>query len=190
MSGAAEVHPNATLTPTKIELLQRWLPTQDWFRGDAEQVRQATRFRLVDPDGAVGLDAIIAAAGEAAYFVPLTWRDLPLEGATLVGTLEHSELGTRYGYDATTDPVFRTEVERVIREADSHSEIHDQAGNALPLDSTASGSGVVGEPAGERLDFVRVLDRAADVPIDAVGTLTVAWTDDEGPRSDVVALLR
>ena len=34
MSGTAEVH-QSTLTPTKLELLAAWLPTQPWFDGDA-----------------------------------------------------------------------------------------------------------------------------------------------------------
>lgn len=190
MSGAAEVHPNATLTPGKIELLQQWLPSQDWFQGEEGGLRQATRFRLVDPDGEVGLDSIIATAGGIDYFIPLTWRSAPIDGATLVGTLEHSELGTRYGYDATTDPVYLAEMERVIREADTHSEIRDAEGNLLQLDAAAKGSGVADDAEGSQLDFVRLLDRSADVPGDAVGTLIVDWTDEKGPRHDVVAVLR
>ena len=32
MTGVAKVH-DTTLTPTKIELLQDWLPRQSWFEG-------------------------------------------------------------------------------------------------------------------------------------------------------------
>ena len=60
MSGVAEVHTDATLNPTKIELLQAWLPSQPWFEGDAVDLAQVTRFRFVDPDGEVGLDSIVA----------------------------------------------------------------------------------------------------------------------------------
>ena len=34
MSGAAELHVGATLTPSKLELLAQWLPAQQWFHGD------------------------------------------------------------------------------------------------------------------------------------------------------------
>ena len=190
MSGAAEVHPNATLTPSKIELLQGWLPSQDWFDGDAADLTQATRFRLVDPDGEVGLDSIIAASGGIHYYVPVTWRGAPLEGAEAVGTLEHSELGTRYCYDAITDPVFTAEVERVIREADTHSEIRDAEGNLIPLTAAVKGSGVADEDEGDRVDLVRRLDRDADAPGDSIGTLIIDWVDEQGPRHDVVAVLR
>lgn len=190
MSGAAEVHPSATLTPSKIELLQRWLPSQPWFAGDAADLRQAARFRFVDPDGEVGLDSIIATSNGVTYYVPLTWRAEPLDGASLVGTLEHSELGTRYGYDGQSDPVFLDELERVIREADTHSEIHDTHGKALPLTVAIKGSGVASDDEGDRLDIVRVLDRAADAPGDAVGTLLADWVDEQGPRHDVLAVLR
>lgn len=189
MSRAAEVHPDATLTPSKIELLGRWLPTRHWFEGDPATLRQVTRFRLVDPAGEVGLDAMVVATEGRTFFVPVTWRDAPLEGATLVGTLEHSELGTRYGYDGATDPVFMAELERVIREADTHAEIHDAEGNVMPLNSAAKGSGTVDDE-GDRVDVVRRLDRDAVAPGDALGVLLLDWVDDAGPRHDVLAVLR
>jgi hypothetical protein len=50
--------------------------------------------------------------------VPLTYRGAPLAGAeeSLVGTMEHSVLGTRWVYDGPGDPVYRAEVTRVVRE--------------------------------------------------------------------------
>ena len=120
--------------------------------------------------------------------MPLTWRaesrsTVPL----LVGTLEHSVLGTRYGYDAVSDPVFLTEIERVIREGDGHAEIHDAHGNALPLTSSVQGSGAVD---GTRVEVCRRLDRSADTSGDALGTLVIDWVDEQGPRRDVLAVLR
>ncbi|GAA4893576.1 hypothetical protein GCM10025789_08440 [Tessaracoccus lubricantis] len=191
MSGTAEVHVGAELRPSKIELLQGWLPRQHWFFGDAQKLERAANFRLVDPDGEVGLDAMVISDGTHAYFVPVTWRAQPLEGAELIGTLEHSVLGTRYCYDAATDPVFMAELERVIREADCQADIHDAHGNVIPLVMDVKGSGVVpGEAPEAELQLMRVLERAADVPGDALGTLIADWTDDGGPRHDLLALLR
>ncbi|MHA7862231.1 maltokinase N-terminal cap-like domain-containing protein [Tessaracoccus sp. Y36] len=191
MSGAAEVHVGAELRPTKIELLQGWLPRQHWFFGDAGRLERVANFRLADPDGEVGLDSMVISDGVHAYFVPVTWRAAPLDGGDLIGTLEHSVLGTRYCYDAATDPVFMAELERVIREADGQADVHDHDGNVLPLVMDVHGSGVVpGEGSDAELELVRVLERSADVPGDALGTLIADWTDDAGPRHDLLALLR
>ncbi|MBB1509890.1 hypothetical protein [Tessaracoccus sp. MC1756] len=191
MSGAAEVHVGAELRPTKIELLQDWLPRQHWFFGDAGKLERVANFRLVDPDGEVGLDSMVISDGAHAYFVPVTWRAAPLDGGDLIGTLEHSVLGTRYCYDAATDPVFMEELERVIRETDGQADVHDHDGNVLPLVMDVQGSGVVpGEGSDAEVELVRVLERSADVPGDALGTLIADWTDDGGPRHDLLALLR
>jgi hypothetical protein len=45
---------NATLTPTKRELLTSWLPTRPWFDGEVDR-DPAGSFRLDDPDGEVGM---------------------------------------------------------------------------------------------------------------------------------------
>ena len=50
MSGTAEIH-DATLTPTKLELLAGWLPSQDWFHGSADDLTRVASYRFVDPDG-------------------------------------------------------------------------------------------------------------------------------------------
>lgn len=102
-----------TLTPTKMELLSGWLPTQPWYLGTggtAEPVK-AGGFRLDDPDGEVGIEFMVAtdSAGErpVTYHVPLTYRGSPFDGAddALIGTTEHGVLGKRWVYDGTRDPV-------------------------------------------------------------------------------------
>ena len=123
MSGTADVYTQATLSPSKLELLAPWLVQQSWFEGDAADLERVAFFRFVDPDGEVGLDSMLIASGGAIYHVPVTWRGSELEGGELIGTLEHSELGTRYGYDATTDPVYVSELVRVITEGDTGSAI-------------------------------------------------------------------
>ncbi|NKX86270.1 maltokinase N-terminal cap-like domain-containing protein [Nocardia coubleae] len=106
----AIVH-QTTLTPSKLELLEAWLPTRRWYRGTTPRLSKAGGFRLDDPDGVVGIEFLLliddSATGPQLYHVPLTYRGAPLHGADegLVGTMEHGVLGRRWAYDATRDPV-------------------------------------------------------------------------------------
>lgn len=102
----------ADLRPTKIELIAKWLPRQDWFRGGADELVRLGSFRFDDPDGEVGIETHIVGAGGKVYQVPLTYRGAPLEGAKdfLITTMEHSVLGRRWVYDATADPVYIAEL--------------------------------------------------------------------------------
>lgn len=98
----------AELRPSKMELLAQWLPQQPWFSGDSKALVRLGSFRFDDPDGEVGLETILVGAGNRAYQVPLSYRAAPLDGAEafLVGTMDHSVLGSRWVYDATADPVY------------------------------------------------------------------------------------
>ena len=124
MSGTAEIH-DATLTPTKLELLAGWLPSQDWFHGSADDLTRVASYRFVDPDGEVGIETILVKSGGETYQVPLTYRSEPLAESEhdLIGTLEHSVLGTRYVYDAVGDPVYMVELLRVIHEGDTEADL-------------------------------------------------------------------
>lgn len=97
----------ATLTPTKAELIARWLPTQPWGPADDVATDVVGAFRFDDPQGRVGMETHLVAAGEQLHLVPLTYRDEPLDGAmdALVGKMEHSALGTRWVYDGLRDPL-------------------------------------------------------------------------------------
>lgn len=109
---------NTTLTPGKLELLARWLPDQPWFTAAGDGLARAGGFRLDDPDGKVGIEFMIVAAGEnAAYLVPMTYRGTPLAGAdeSLIGTAEHGVLGTRWIYDGEHDPVLQTQLSALLR---------------------------------------------------------------------------
>jgi len=72
---------DATVTPSKMELIQRWAPTQDWF-----------------PTSAILADDLLIQ-------VPLIYQAAPLDDGDghLVGTFEHSALGTRWVYDGLAD---------------------------------------------------------------------------------------
>ena len=100
---------HATLTPTKAELLEAWMPQQAWSIPDAD-LASIGSYRLDDPDGEVGLEGILlrTADGTRVQHVPLTYRGAPVEGLEehLVGTTEHSVLGTRWVYDGAFDPAF------------------------------------------------------------------------------------
>lgn len=93
----------ATLRPTKLELLS------NWYTGSAGEMRQIASFRFDDPAGSVGMETILVRVGDGpVHQMPLTYREAPLAGgdAWLLGTAEHSVLGTRWVYKAFGDPVY------------------------------------------------------------------------------------
>ncbi|WP_035763993.1 phosphotransferase, partial [Arthrobacter sp. H20] len=104
------------LTPTFPELLASWLPSQRWFpaKGREFELRRVGGIQLEDPAGQVGLDVHLIAVDSGhrrdIVQIPLSYRAAPLKGAddALIGEAEHSELGHRWIYDATHDPVFVT----------------------------------------------------------------------------------
>lgn len=98
----------AELQPTKLELLQDWLPRQPWFTGTAAALGKVGAFRFDDPEGEVGIETILVAADGTVFQVPLSYRGSPLQGAeaSLIGTMQHSVLGERWVYDAVGDPCY------------------------------------------------------------------------------------
>lgn len=189
MSGTAEIH-EATLTPTKLQLLAGWLPAQEWFVGDSEDLARVASYRFVDPDGEVGIETLLVSSQGVTYQVPLTYRAEPLDEAddSLIGTLDHSVLGKRYVYDAVGDPVYMVELMRVIHEGDTEADV-SQGEKTM----TVEGSGIVpvSNAAGESMRVVRVLDGqhvpGARTPL---GTLTGKWTSNGVENEQVLAVLR
>jgi hypothetical protein len=108
----AEIH------PTKLELLAGWLPGQPWYTGPAQPVlERVSAFRFDDPAGQVGVETLIVTAGDGTHLqVPLTYRGAPLAGAEqwLIGTMEHSVLGSRWVYDGCGDPVYAATLAQTI----------------------------------------------------------------------------
>jgi hypothetical protein len=96
----------ATITPTKAELIAEWAPTQPWGPEGAADVELVGSYRFDDPDGRVGMEIHLVAAGGALLQVPLTYRDEPLEdaGNALITEMQHSALGPRWVYDGLRDP--------------------------------------------------------------------------------------
>lgn len=200
MAGVAEIHTNATLTPNKIELMRAWLPKQAWFRGDASDLAVVGQFRFVDPAGAVGVQIMLVTSGGVLYQVPLSYRGEPLEGAedALVGVMEHSALGTRWTYDALSDPVFADELLRTVVEADTGAGVSEGASRTTPVQgSGATGVELVpGVRQGDdlisygpyKMHVTRHPDEAE--PIDALGILTAEVKVDGEDLTLVLAELR
>jgi hypothetical protein len=98
----------ATLTPSKQEIVERWLPSRSWATGRtiAEKVAE---YRYDDPEGEVGVETILWRADDDTLLqTPLTYRAEPLAGAQehLITTTDHSVLGERWVYDGCGDPVW------------------------------------------------------------------------------------
>jgi hypothetical protein len=178
----AVIH-STTLKPSKLELLTAWLPTQPWYRGQgAPSLAKAGGFRLDDPAGEVGIELMIVTdtAGPEvdAYLVPLTYRATPGAG-TLIGSMDHGVLGVRYAYDGPTDPVFRFQVDALLR-----GEVLPQSqSESATIDPTVR---VALAPGATDVEIVRRLDAAsaANLP----GTVSALWRDPDGVANRSVVL--
>ena len=118
----ATVH-QATLTPSKLGLVSAWIGSQRWYagKGKTPALTRLRGYRLDDPAGEVGIETLVvrddATSPAGVYQIPLTYRGAPLAGSehALVGTMEHSVLGTRYVYDAPHDPVYAAQLWRFVQ---------------------------------------------------------------------------
>jgi hypothetical protein len=192
----------ADIRPTKLALLGAWLPGRSWYRGPAgATLTRVAACRFDDPAGAVGIETILVRAADGPiHHTPLTYRDAPLAGAEawLLGTTEHSVLGTRWVYDACGDPVYAAALAEAIRtgggQAEEYLEANGRRERREPA-MTVIGSGLAG-PAATTVSRVvdgdptmivtdslvlsvrRILD---GTPEPAAGTLTAAWPEGPGP---------
>lgn len=120
MSRVAIIH-EATLVPSKLDLLDGWLASQPWAQADEGlghlPITRLGTYRFDDPEGEVGIEGFLLRRGEALFHVVLTYRGAPLAGAgsSLVGTMEHSVLGRRWVYDGLGDPVAVAALTRAVR---------------------------------------------------------------------------
>ena len=174
----ALVHTDADITPTKLELLQQWLPTRPWWPG-GDGLEQVGSFRFDDPAGEVGVETILVRAGDTLLQAPLTYRGAPLDGADehLITTMEHTVLGRRWIYDGCGDPVWAAVTVTAAltggREADLEVE-QDGERKVFRSRTSAQGSGAAG---------AAVEDTGTPSPQD-VGATTVVTA---GPYEIVVA---
>jgi hypothetical protein len=207
----------AELRPSKLELAGEWAPSQPWFAGDAAAgLTSVASYRFDDPAGEVGVETLLVRAGDGPVLqLPLTYRGVPLVDADdwLIGTLEHSVLGTRWVYDGVGDPVYLLTVATAIIAGGSQADLYvDVDGVQVRREPTAmvSGSGVSGAslPALPMVDELsvrsedglsvietdrlkvavrRVLDAADTLGGEAAGVLTGTWTDQPEPLPLVFA---
>lgn len=184
----------ATIIPTKQELMAAWLPTRSWYDGTTEREPVAA-FRLDDPDGEVGIECfLLGHPSGGGLFVPLTYRAAPLEGVEAIGTMEHSVLGTRYVHDGTRDPVCvsalataaltgGTQAVEEIRVADGSRRVREPAATARGTGTATSGVRVGSVAARDEADRTLVSADGLELVVlrdlagvlGAGGTLEVTW---------------
>jgi hypothetical protein len=144
------VHHPATIVPSKIELLQAWVPDQPWLGdADASSLTRVGSYRFDDPDGEVGIETHLLRTGDGKVLqVPLTYHGAPRANAedSLITTMTHTTLGDRWIYDACHDPVYVKALVTAImtggREADLF--LATEAGLVQePVDTHVRGSGAL-----------------------------------------------
>lgn len=98
----------ATNSPSKSEIISRWIGDQSWGRSAGDSIDVVGSFHLEDPEGRVGMQVHIVASAGLLFQVPLTYRDerLPHLDASYICAMEHSVLGTRHVYDGLGDEQF------------------------------------------------------------------------------------
>ncbi|MGY0231525.1 CG0192-related protein [Longispora urticae] len=168
----------ADLSPTKLELLADWLPTRPWYDGPSTPtVERVAAYRFDDPAGEVGVETLLVTAGTGTVWqTPLTYRAAPLDGRDewLLGTTEHSVLGTRWVYDACGDPVYAQVLATAILTGAGQAE-EFVVGSPVPRppSMTVAGSGdSSAAPTVERIG--RVVDGDPTVIVTGAVELTVA----------------
>jgi len=204
----AIVYPHATLVPSKRELMAAWLPSRSWY--DGTERKPVGSFRFDDPAGEVGMEGfLLGAEGASTLLLPLTYRSAPLEGAEdhLVGTTEHSELGTRWVYDGCADPVFVSSLAHAILTGatgvDHEFEDEDGTPRTTPTNAQVRGSGSADTDAPALTDAAPydegpltivnagplelVVARVVGTELTAAQTLAVTW---KGGADVVVAGVR
>lgn len=163
----AILHKGASLVPTKVELVTGWMPQQRWYagKGHQPQLQRVGGFRFEDPAGEVGVETLlladVAVSPAVVYQVPLTYRGAPLDhiGHALVGTMEHSVLGTRWVYDGPHDPVYVERLVTTIVEAAVSDQSQASVGSNRPAvgSSAARATGATGGAAAVRVTGSAVL---------------------------------
>jgi hypothetical protein len=181
------VHHPATIVPTKLELLQAWVPHQPWAQGaDTSTLTKLGSYRFDDPDGEVGIEThLLGTADGQVLQVPLTYRGRPRTSAedSLITTMTHTTLGDRWIYDAVPDPVYVAALVTTIltggREADLF--LATDAGLVPEVTTThVRGSGTVPGTDVPALTAPAVRHQGSTTSIDAGVALTLLRTPAAG----------
>ena len=172
---------DAQLTPGKRDLIVDWLPAQPWWQGDPATLEIVGAYRFDDPAGEVGMETHLVRAGAGPVCqVPLTYRGAPMTGGDLIATMEHSVLGTRWVYDAVTDPAYLATLTEVIVTGGSEAELLVETSDGFrPRQPTTQVRGS-GAPAGDHTPVVRRV-LAGRIDLDDAPTLTGTWPGQNQP---------
>ncbi len=177
------VHHSATITPTKLELLQAWVPHQPWLDGaDASTLTQLGAYRFDDPDGEVGVETHLLGTADARVLqVPLTYRGQPREGAeaSLVTTMTHTTLGDRWVYDGCHDPVYRAALARTVLTGGRQADLFLATADGLvpqPITAQVRGSGSLPDAALSGWQVAAVTHAGPLTWMRGSGTLTLLRT--------------
>lgn len=190
----AHVHPDATITPSKLDLARQWITASDWFTGPVEAIELPFRFayRFDDPAGEVGVEMLVARAGDTLIQIPFTYRGAPSGDAGAVfATMEHSALGERWIYDGSHDPVFVAALIRAIVTGGTSASLEFAVEGEHRTAETlirATGTGSAPEPADLRIIDVRRVGSETTV-VTAAGELRLPHVLDPADRSDGLRLL-
>jgi hypothetical protein len=162
----------ATLVPSFREFLPAWVAAQPWYRGDGVPTLSIVAVaRIQDPAGQVGMESHLITDGRTVYHVPMTYRGAPLPtGAGLITTARHSELGPRWLYDAEHDPLWRTEMLRLM-ETGSATEPQAPDGPGAGI-----ARGIPGGPSPAVLEVRRIVTE----PVDEAGIVVCEWPGGRG----------
>jgi hypothetical protein len=179
------VHHPARIAPTKLELLQAWVPRQPWAAGaDTATITRLGSYRFDDPDGEVGMEThLLGTADEQVLQVALTYRGRPLADAdeALITTMTHSTLGLRWIYDGLRDPVYLTALRTTIVTGGREADLYAATDTGLVLEPQAthvrgSGDAAIAGPDGGVLTLHHIPGR----PRGGL-TLTGTWPGQETP---------
>ena len=202
----------ATLSPSKQEIVEGWLPTREWARGRTI-AQKIAEYRLDDPEGEVGVETILWRLDDGAVIqTPLTYRAAPLAGADehLLATTQHSVLGERWVYDGCGDPVWASTLATAIVTGGQQSQMYVEDDDGTRVDIPArmqvrgSGSDVdgptvsnideVGDEGGVTVvrsgDVELAIARVVGTQLDEGPHLSGTVADDVGGETTVLAVLR
>lgn len=174
------------MSPTKLELLETWLPNKPWYEGrNKPDLSKAGGWRLDDPAGEVGIEFMVvndtSGAEPVSYHIPLTYRGAPLDhfDHALIGTAEHGVLGKRWIYDGVQDPVLNAQLVAFVRgQAEAQAQnVSDTPDPTVTSFLTADANDV----SRSNLHVVPVLrPGGGPLPASAVGHVTAVWILPDG----------
>jgi len=173
--------------------------------------KKVAEYRFDDPEGEVGVETILWRTDDGAVLqTPLTYRAAPLDGGEdfLVGTSEHSELGSRWVYDGCGDPVWAAAMTEAILTGGAQAQMVIELDGKMvdvPPRMQVRGSGVAGTSVPEVASVDSMADgpvarvvagpvvlslaRVVGLPVDGDATLTGSVGDDETVHT-LAALVR